>query len=51
MNVVSHDRYLSLGNLREANFLMDEVKKQVESKQVELSQSELIQFITFLLQT
>ncbi|XP_021897915.1 Golgi to ER traffic protein 4 homolog [Carica papaya] len=43
--------YLSLGNLREANFLMDEVKKQVESKQVELSQSELIQFITFLLQT
>ncbi|BBG97856.1 hypothetical protein Prudu_007106 [Prunus dulcis] len=43
--------YLSLGNLRDANNLMDEIKKQVESKQLDFPQSDLIQFINFLLQT
>ena len=46
-----HDRYLSAGNLRDANCLMDEIKKQVESKQLEFPQSDLIQFIIYLLQT
>ncbi|GMY08713.1 protein GET4 isoform X1 [Fagus crenata] len=43
--------YLSLGNLRDANYLMDEIKKQVESKQLDFPQSDLIQFIIYLLQT
>ncbi|KAJ4720853.1 Golgi to ER traffic protein 4-like [Melia azedarach] len=43
--------YLSLGNLRDANYLMDEVKKQVESKQLDFCQSDLIQFVFYLLQT
>ncbi|XP_062160271.1 protein GET4 [Alnus glutinosa] len=43
--------YLSAGNLRDANCLMDEIKKQVESKQLEFPQSDLIQFIIYLLQT
>lgn len=46
-----HGRYLSSGNLRDANQLMDELKKQVEEKQLDLPQSDLIQFVTFLLQT
>ncbi|KAF6160792.1 hypothetical protein GIB67_035993 [Kingdonia uniflora] len=43
--------YLSLGNLRDANFLLDELRKQVESKQLELPQSDLIDFIVYLLRT
>ncbi|XVE75327.1 hypothetical protein DITRI_Ditri12bG0085500 [Diplodiscus trichospermus] len=43
--------YLSMGNLRDANYLMDELKRQVESKELEFPQSDLIQFITFLLLT
>ncbi|XP_044461795.1 protein GET4 [Mangifera indica] len=43
--------YLSMGNLKDANFLMDEVNKEVESKQLDLGESDLIQFITYLLQT
>lgn len=43
--------YLSLGNLRDANYLMDEVKKQVQSKELDFPQSNLIQFINYLLQT
>ncbi|PON64341.1 Golgi to ER traffic protein [Trema orientale] len=43
--------YLSSGNLRDANQLMDGIKSQVEEKQLELPQSDLIQFIIFLLQT
>lgn len=43
--------YLAMGNLRDANFLMDEIKKQVVSKELNFPRSELIQFITFLLQT
>ncbi|KAJ0046025.1 hypothetical protein Pint_06115 [Pistacia integerrima] len=43
--------YLSMGNLKDANYLMDEVKKEVESKQLDLGESDLIQFITYLLQT
>lgn len=40
-----------MGNLKDANFLMDEVNKEVESKQLDLGESDLIQFITYLLQT
>lgn len=40
-----------MGNLRDANYLMDEIKKQVESKQLDFPQSDLIQFIIYLLQT
>nr|DAD26334.1 TPA_asm: hypothetical protein HUJ06_027802 [Nelumbo nucifera] len=43
--------YLSLGNLKDANYLMDEIKKQVKDKQLALPQSDLIQFIIYLLQT
>lgn len=44
--------YLSLGNLRDANYLMHEIKSQVEkSEQLEFPQSDLIQFIIYLLQT
>uniref|UniRef100_A0A5B6Z0W7 Golgi to ER traffic protein 4 n=1 Tax=Davidia involucrata TaxID=16924 RepID=A0A5B6Z0W7_DAVIN len=43
--------YLSVGNLRDANYLMDEVKKQAESKQLDFLQSDLTQFINYLLQT
>ncbi|XP_059628257.1 protein GET4 [Cornus florida] len=43
--------YLSLGNLRDANHLMDEIKKQVKSKQVDFPQSDLIQFVSYLLLT
>ncbi|KAA8539355.1 hypothetical protein F0562_026047 [Nyssa sinensis] len=43
--------YLSVGNLRDANYLMDEVKKQTESKQLDFLKSDLIRFINYLLQT
>uniref|UniRef100_A0A5B6Z0W9 Golgi to ER traffic protein 4 n=1 Tax=Davidia involucrata TaxID=16924 RepID=A0A5B6Z0W9_DAVIN len=43
--------YLSLSNLRDANDLMDKVKKQAESKQLDFPKSDLIQFINYLLQT
>uniref|UniRef100_A0A803P238 Golgi to ER traffic protein 4 homolog n=1 Tax=Cannabis sativa TaxID=3483 RepID=A0A803P238_CANSA len=43
--------YLSSGNLRDANQLIDEIKSQVEDRQLDLPHSDLIQFITFLLQT
>ncbi|KAL3506995.1 hypothetical protein ACH5RR_032377 [Cinchona calisaya] len=43
--------FLSLGNLRDANALVDEVKKQVLSKNLDFPQSELIQFINYLLLT
>ncbi|XP_057981893.1 protein GET4 [Malania oleifera] len=43
--------YLSLGNLRDANYLMDEVKKQIKSKQLDFPESELTQLINYLLQT
>ena len=38
-----------MGNWRDANYLMDEVKKQVESTELDLSKSDLMQFITYLL--
>ena len=44
-------RYLASGNLRDANYLMDEIKKQVESKKLDFPQSRLIQFVIYLLQT
>ncbi|CAN0825378.1 Protein GET4 [Linum grandiflorum] len=43
--------YLSMGNMRDANFLLDEVKKQAEAKKLEFPQSDLIYFISYLLQT
>ncbi|KAK9154032.1 hypothetical protein Sjap_001512 [Stephania japonica] len=43
--------YLSLGNMRDANYIMDEVRKQLESKDLELPDSDLIQFIKYLLRT
>ncbi|XP_057423180.1 protein GET4 [Lotus japonicus] len=44
-------RYLTLGNLKDANVLMEEIKKQIESTKVELPQTDLMQFIVYLLQT
>ncbi|TYH90063.1 hypothetical protein ES332_A13G024900v1 [Gossypium tomentosum] len=43
--------YLSMGNLRGANCLMDELKRQVESQELDFPESDLVQFITFLLLT
>nr|POE58463.1 golgi to er traffic protein 4 like [Quercus suber] len=43
--------FLAMGNLRDANYLMDETKKQLESNQLDFPQSDLIQFIIYLLQT
>ncbi|XP_040997558.1 protein GET4 [Juglans microcarpa x Juglans regia] len=43
--------YVASGNLRDANYLMDEIKKEVASKQLDFNQSDLIQFIIYLLQT
>ncbi|QHO21098.1 uncharacterized protein DS421_11g343700 [Arachis hypogaea] len=39
------------GNLRDANLLVEEVKTQIESTEIEFPKSELMQFITYLLQT
>ncbi|XP_004496342.1 protein GET4 [Cicer arietinum] len=44
-------RYLSLGNLKDANLLMDEIKSQTQSAEVELPRTDLMQFINYLLQT
>lgn len=43
--------YLALGNLRDANYVVDEVKKQLESKELEFPESELMQFVSYLLLT
>ncbi|XP_058204667.1 protein GET4 [Rhododendron vialii] len=43
--------YLSHGNLRDANCLMDELKKQLKGKDLDFPKSDLIQLINFLLQT
>ncbi|XWS75104.1 hypothetical protein CRYUN_Cryun01aG0056300 [Craigia yunnanensis] len=43
--------YLSVGNLQDANCLMDELKRQVASQELDFPRSDLIQFITFLLLT
>ncbi|CAL5365687.1 unnamed protein product [Camellia sinensis] len=43
--------YLSLGNLRDANYLMDELKNQVRDKELNLPRSDLMQFINYLLLT
>ncbi|KAL7228742.1 hypothetical protein ACSBR2_007439 [Camellia fascicularis] len=43
--------YLSLGNLRDANYLMDELKNQVKDKELNLPRSDLMQFINYLLLT
>ncbi|CAL5209261.1 unnamed protein product [Lathyrus oleraceus] len=44
-------RYLSLGNLKDANILVEEIKKQTEASEVEFPKTDLMQFINFLLQT
>ncbi|RVW22421.1 hypothetical protein CK203_111201 [Vitis vinifera] len=41
----------AFGNLRDANYLMDEVKKQVESKELDYPESDLTEFIDYLLLT
>ncbi|XP_052199284.1 protein GET4 isoform X2 [Diospyros lotus] len=43
--------YLSLGNLKDANCLMDELKKLVKQQELEFPKSDLMQFITYLLPT
>ncbi|XP_077213780.1 golgi-to-ER traffic-like protein isoform X1 [Tasmannia lanceolata] len=43
--------YLSLGNLRDANYVMDELKKELESKELDFPHSDLTTFIVYLLQT
>ncbi|KNA24235.1 hypothetical protein SOVF_017830 [Spinacia oleracea] len=43
--------YLALGNMRDANYVMDEVKKQLELKEVDFPDSDLMQFVSYLLQT
>ncbi|XP_074276248.1 protein GET4 isoform X2 [Silene latifolia] len=43
--------YLALGNLRDANYIMDEVKQKVESKELEFPKSELMELIVYLLKT
>lgn len=43
--------YLALGNLRDANILMDEIKKQVQSREVDFPESELMQFNDYILRT
>ncbi|XP_068642533.1 protein GET4-like isoform X1 [Aristolochia californica] len=43
--------YLSLGNMRDANFLLDEVRKQLKIKDLGFPRSDLIKFILYLLQT
>ncbi|KAG8372810.1 hypothetical protein BUALT_Bualt12G0105800 [Buddleja alternifolia] len=43
--------YLSLGNLRDANVLMDEMKKQVQFREIDFPRSELMQLINYLLKT
>ncbi|KAK7279695.1 hypothetical protein RJT34_24752 [Clitoria ternatea] len=44
-------RYLSFGNLKDANILIEEIQKLIESAEVEFPKTELMQFIKFLLQT
>ncbi|EYU42724.1 hypothetical protein ABFS82_13G000400 [Erythranthe guttata] len=43
--------YLALGNLRDANVLMDEMKKQVQFREVDFPRSELMELISYLLKT
>ncbi|XP_047336714.1 protein GET4 [Impatiens glandulifera] len=43
--------YLSLGNLRDANYVMDEIEKQVKDKEQDFNDSELLHFVKYLLLT
>ncbi|XP_076955991.1 protein GET4-like [Bidens hawaiensis] len=43
--------YLSLGNLRDANNIMDEIEKLARVKELDFPDSELMRFINYLLQT
>lgn len=49
--VIFFCRYLSLGNLGDANDLVDEVQKQMQDKELDYPHSELIEFINYLLET
>ena len=40
-----------MGNMKDANLIMDEIKKQAEAKHPEFSESDLIQFTSYLLET
>lgn len=44
-------RYLSIGNLRDANNIMDEIEKLAAAKELDFPESELMRFINYLLQT
>ncbi|KAI4352893.1 hypothetical protein L6164_007101 [Bauhinia variegata] len=44
-------RYLSAGNLRDANMILEEINNQIHSTEIEFPQTELTVFISFLLQT
>ncbi|XP_071722819.1 protein GET4 [Rutidosis leptorrhynchoides] len=43
--------YLAMGNLRDANYLLDEVKKHMEANGLEFSESDLVEFVRYLLPT
>ncbi|KAJ8765988.1 hypothetical protein K2173_020504 [Erythroxylum novogranatense] len=43
--------YLAMGNMRDANYLMEEIKKQVVSQKPDFLHSDLTKFISYLLQT
>ncbi|KAK6142645.1 hypothetical protein DH2020_022993 [Rehmannia glutinosa] len=43
--------YLALGNLRDANVLIDEMKKQVQFRDIDFPRSELMQLVNYLLKT
>ncbi|KAL6503064.1 hypothetical protein OROHE_023928 [Orobanche hederae] len=43
--------YLALGNLRDANVLMDEMRKKVQFQDFDFPQSELMQLVNYLLKT
>ncbi|KAL3649201.1 hypothetical protein CASFOL_005604 [Castilleja foliolosa] len=43
--------YVAVGNLRDANILMDEMKKKVQFQDVDFPRSELMELINYLLKT
>jgi hypothetical protein len=51
LTLYSFLRYLSQGNLRDANLLMDELKALLKSSDLEFPKTDLIQFIRYLLPT
>ncbi|GFP80543.1 golgi to er traffic protein 4 homolog [Phtheirospermum japonicum] len=43
--------YLAVGNLRDANILMDEMKKKVQFQDIDFPRSELMELVNYLLKT